>query len=223
MSSPEVKDGMARLGINTENALGVHMTCLKSLAMESGRDHALALSLWDTGIHEARIVAAWVDDPKLVTEAQMDRWVAGFNSWDLCDHVCWTLFDKTPYAYKKCHEWAADDREYVRRAGFAMMAGLAIHDKIAPDSAFMEFFPLILKGASDERHMVKKAVNWALRQAGKRNLALNAAALEVAEEIQGIGSSTAKWIASDAIRELKSNAVQARLKKWDARKKARPR
>jgi 3-methyladenine DNA glycosylase AlkD len=153
----------------------------------------------------------------------MDRWVAGFNSWDLCDHVCWTLFDKSPYAYRKCLEWAADDREYVKRAGFATMAGLALHDKKAPDSAFMEFFPLILKGASDERHMVKKAVNWALRQAGKRNLALNAAALEVAEEIQGIGSSTAKWIASDAIRELKSNAVQARLKKWDARKKARPR
>jgi 3-methyladenine DNA glycosylase AlkD len=219
MSSPEVKEGMVKLGIDIENALGVHVTPVKSLAAELGRDHALALALWDTGIHEARIIAAWVDDPEQVTEAQMDRWVADFYSWDLCDHICWTLFDKTPYAYKKAIDWAADEREYVKRAGFATMAGLAIHDKKAPDSAFIEFFPLIVQGASDDRHMVKKAVNWALRQTGKRNLALNAAALKAAEEIKAAGTGTAKWIASDAIRELKSDAVQARLKKWDARKK----
>jgi 3-methyladenine DNA glycosylase AlkD len=220
-SSPEVKEGMVRLGIKTENALGVHTTRLKNIAGGLEQDHALALALWDTGIHEARIIAAWVDDPRQVTEAQMDNWAAGFNSWDLCDHMCWTLFDKTPYAYKKCLEWAGDDREYVKRAGFAMMAGLAIHDKKAPDETFVQFFHLIVNGASDERPMVKKAVNWALRQTGKRNLALNAAAVAVAEDIKQIGNGTARWIANDAIRELKSDAVRARLEKWDARKRTR--
>jgi 3-methyladenine DNA glycosylase AlkD len=220
LSSPEVKGGMARLGICAENALGVHTTAMKRLAGEIGQDHTLALALWDTGIHEARIVAAWIDDPRQVSEAQMDRWASGFNSWDLCDHTCWTLFDKTPYAYEKCLEWAGDGREYVRRAGFALMAGLAVHDKKSPDDAFMRFFPAIAGGASDERNMVKKSVSWALRQIGKRSLALNAAAVSVAEDIKRTGSSPAKWVASDAIRELKSDAVRARLKKWDAKKKA---
>ncbi|MGA9141595.1 MAG: DNA alkylation repair protein [Methanocella sp.] len=220
LSSPDAKAGMNRVGIRLENALGVDTTSLKRLATEIGRDHALALALWDTGIYEAMTIAVWIDDPAQVTEEQMDRWAADFKSWDLCDHACFTLFDKTPYGFKKCREWAADDREYVKRAGFAMMAGLAIHDKKSPDETIAEFFPLIVKGASDERHMVKKAVSWALRQTGKRNLALNAAALAVAEEIKNIGGGSARWIASDATRELKSDAVRARLEKWDAKKKA---
>ena len=141
---------------------------------------------------------------------------------DLCDHTCWTLFDKTPFAYKKCFDWADDDREYVKRSGFAMMAGLAIHDKKAPDEAFMPFFPLIVKGASDERNMVKKAVSWALRQTGKRNLALNAAAVTVAEEIKRIDCGPARWIANDALRELRSDAVQARWKSGTPGKRPEP-
>ncbi len=225
LSSPDVKAGMNRVGIYVENAIGVDTTSLKRLATEIGlrQDHALALALWDTGIYEAMTIAVWIDDPGQVTEGQMDRWAADFGSWDLCDHACFTLFDRTPYAYKKCLEWAEDDREYVKRAGFAMMAGLAIHDRKSPDGAFMQFFPLIRKGASDERHMVKKAVSWALRQTGKRNIALNLAALAVAEEIRHIGSGSARWIASDVTRELKSDAVRTRLEKWDAKKKARSR
>lgn len=225
ISAPEAIAGMNRVGIRLDNALGVDTTTLKHLAMEIGRDHALALALWDTGIYEAMTIAVWIDDPGQVTEEQMDRWAADFASWDLCDHACFTLFDKTAYAYKKCLEWAEDEadgaigREYVKRAGFAMMAGLAIHDKKAPDEAFIQFFPLIMKAASDNRHMVKKAVSWALRQTGKRNLALNAAALAVAEEIKQMGCSSARWIASDVTKDLKSEAVRARLEKWDARKR----
>ncbi|HEY3273819.1 MAG TPA: DNA alkylation repair protein [Methanocella sp.] len=223
ISSPEVKDGMVKLGINVEKALGVDTTRLKNIAGELGKDHVLALALWDTGIHEARIIAAWIGDPRQLTEEQMDRWVTDFDSWDLCDHTCWTLFDKTPFAYKKCLEWASDDREYVKRSGFVMMAALAIHDKNAPDETFLQFFPFIVKGASDERNMVKKAVSWALRQTGKRNLALNRAAVAVAEEIKQIDCGPARRAAIDVLRELRSDAVQARLEKWDARKKERSR
>jgi 3-methyladenine DNA glycosylase AlkD len=219
VSSTEVKDGMVKLGINTEKALGVHTARMKEISQEIGQDHGLAAALWDTGIHEARIIAVSIDDPRQVTETQMDRWAADFNSWDLCDHACWYLFDKTPFAHKKCLEWALDDREYVRRAGFAMMASLAIHDKKAPDEAFAQFFPHIVRGALDERHLVKKAVSWALRQIGKRNLTLNAAAMTVAEEIRQIGCTSARWIAGDVTGDLKSDAVRARLEKWDARKK----
>ncbi len=222
LSSPDVKPGMNRVGIHVENVIGVDTTSLKRLAVEIGlrQNHPLALALWDTGIYEAMTVAVWIDDPERVTEDQMDRWAADFRSWDLCDHACFTLFDKTPYAYKKCLEWAENDREYVKRAGFALMAGLAVHDKKAPDSTFMQFFPLIVKGASDERPMVKKAVSWALRQTGKRNLALNAAAVAVAEEMKRTGSGPVRWVASDALRDLKSKAVRNRLEKWDAKKKA---
>ncbi len=222
LSAPDAITGMNRVGIYVENAIGVDTTSLKRLATEIGlrRNHDLALALWDTGIYEAMTIAVWIDDPGQVTEGQMDRWAADFGSWDLCDHACFTLFDRSPYAYKKCLEWAEDEREYVKRAGFAMMAGLAIHDKKSPDEAFVQFFPLIVKGASDKRHMVKKAVSWALRQTGKRNLALNAAAVAVAEEMKRSGCGPAKWIASDALRDLKSDAVHARLEKWEAKKMA---
>lgn len=221
LSGPAARDGMAKVGINAERALGVDTTRLRSIAKVIGKDHGLALALWDTGIHEARIIAAWVDDPGLVTEEQMDTWVLDFNSWDICDHTCWTLFDKTPFAYPKCLEWADDGREYVKRAGFVMMASLAVHDKKASDTKFLTFFPAIVKCATDERNFVKKGVSWALRQIGKRNLALNMAAIGLAYELGSQESGAARWIAADARRELCSAGIKSRLIKWDARRQAK--
>lgn len=213
LSDPSNKDGMARFGINVSNALCISMPALRKLAKEIGKDHALALALWETEIHEARILAALVDDPKQVTEAQMDHWVAGFDSWDVCDGCCSSLFDKTKFAYDKCFEWSRDDREFVKRAGFTMMATLAVHDKKAGDATFNRFFPVILKGSTDERNFVRKAVNWALRQIGKRNLSLNKEAIAVGNEMKTIDSKSARWIASDALRELQGEAVQKKLNK----------
>ena len=173
----------------------------------------LALALWEADIHEARILASLIDVPKLVTEAQMDHWVSGFDSWDVCDQCCSNLFDKTKFAYDKCFEWSRDDREFVKRAGFTMMATLAVHDKKADNAAFKRFFPVILKGSTDERNFVRKAVNWALRQIGKRNLDLNKEAIAVSNEMKAIDSKSARWIANDALRELQSDAVQQKLNK----------
>lgn len=196
--------GMARFGINPKNTLGISIPTLRALAKKIGKDHRLAAELWQTGIHEARLLAGFIDDYKQVTDQQMERWVKAFDSWDICDLVCSNLFDKTPLPYKKAREWAVRKEEFVRRAGFVMMACLAVHDKKAPDEKFKPFFPLIKKYSTDERNFVKKAVNWALRQIGKRNKTLNVQALKVGEEIVKIDSPAAKWIARDAIRELKS-------------------
>jgi len=211
MSVPSNKDGMARFGINVSNALGISMPKMRQLGKDIGKDHLLALALWDSNIHEARILASLVDDPKQVTESQMDRWAADFESWDVCDQCCSNLFDKTKFAHDKCFEWAKDEREFVKRAGFAMMATLAVHDKKADDAAFKSFFPVILEGSTDERNFVRKAVNWALRQIGKRNLNLNKEAIAVGNEMKAIDSKSARWIASDALRELQSEAVQQKL------------
>lgn len=211
MSDPSNKEGMARFGINVSNALCISMPALRKLAKETGKDHALALALWETDIHEARILAALVDDPKQVTEAQMDHWVAGFDSWDVCDGCCSSLFDKTKFAYDKCFEWSHDEREFVKRAGYTMMATLAVHDKKADDAAFRRFFPDILRGSTDERNFVRKAVNWALRQIGKRNPSLNKEAIAVGNEMKAIDSKSARWIAGDALRELNSEAVQHKI------------
>jgi len=210
-ASPEDLAGMARFGINTENAFGVSIPTLRRIAKDIGRDHALALGLWETGIHDARLLACFIDEPELVTAAQMDAWVKGFDSWDLCDQCCSNLFDKTKYAGKKILEWAEDDREFVRRAGFVLMACIAVHDKDAGDGTFLAFLPLIKKASTDRRNYVKKAVNWALRQIGKRNLSLNKAAVDTANEILKIDSKAAKWIASDAIRELEGPVLLKRL------------
>ncbi len=213
MSDPSNKDGMERFGINVSNALCISMPAIRTLAKETGKDHALALALWDTGIHEAMIMATLVDDYRQVTEGQMDKWVADFDSWDVCDQCCSNLFDKTRFAHDKCFEWARDEREFVKRAGFTMMATLAVHDKKADDAAFKSFFPVILKGSTDERNFVRKAVNWALRQIGKRNINLNKEAIAVGNEMKTIDSKSARWIASDALRELQSEAVQQKFKK----------
>jgi len=204
--------GMQQFGINTESALGISMPALRELAREIGKDHALADQLWEAGIHESRILACLIDNPREVTERQMDRWVSDFNSWDLCDQCCGNLFDKTKFAYSKALEWSGRDEEFVKRAGFAMMASLAVHDKRADDDAFEPFFPRIISEAADDRNYVKKAVNWALRQIGKRNRALHKRAIAVAKELQEIDSPAARWIASDALRELTSNKVQQRLR-----------
>lgn len=213
MSDPSNKAGMARFGINVSNALCISMPALRKFARETGKDHALALALWDTDIHEARIMAGLVDIPGQVTAAQMDRWVADFDSWDVCDQCCSNLFDKTPFAYDKCFEWSKDKREFVKRAGFVMMATLAVHDKKACDEEFLQFFPVILRESGDERNFVRKAVNWALRQIGKRNFELNKKAIALCNELKCLDSKSARWIAGDALRELNSDVVQQKLKK----------
>jgi len=209
---PKAVEGMARFGISSEGTLGLSVPYLRSLAKRIGRDHVLAEGLWASGIHEAKILAALVDDPRMVTESQMEKWVAGFDSWDVCDGCCGDLFDRTPFAHAKALEWAGREEEFVKRAGYVLMAELAVHDKKAPDASFIEFFESIEVGSMDQRNFVKKSVNWAIRQIGKRNLKLNGAALKLAKRIAKKESPSAKWVASDAIRELTSKAVQRRLR-----------
>lgn len=204
--------GMARYGIRSAKVLGISVTKLRAIAKRLGRDQALAEALWRSGILEARIMASLIGDPALVTEPLMESWVKDFDSWAVCDGCCCNLFDKTKFAWRKALEWSRRDEEYVRRAGYAIMAALAVHDKRAGNGKFLRFLPAIKRGATDERNFVKKAVNWALRQIGKRNRALNRAAIETAREIRQMQSRSARWIAADALRELESDAVQLRLK-----------
>ncbi|MEL7671230.1 DNA alkylation repair protein [Methanobacterium sp.] len=213
LSNPEDVKGMARFGIKHTKTYGVRMPELRRIAKTAGKDHDLAEKLWDAGYGETKILAGLIEDPKMVTESQMENWVAGFDSWDVCDQCCINLFRKTPFAYKKVFEWSTREEEFVKRAAFAMIAVLAVHDKKADDEKFEEFFPLIIRESVDNRNFVKKAVNWALRQIGKRNLNLNKRTVEIAEEISTIDSKSAKWIAADAIRELTSEKVHERLKK----------
>jgi len=210
LSDPKAVEGMARFGINPKNTYGVSIPNLRSMAKKIGRNHVLAQQLWSSGIHEARILAGMVDAPEMVTEEQMEQWVKDFDSWDVCDQCCSNLFDKTNFAHQKAAEWSRRREEFVKRAGFVLMAALSVHDKKAKDEAFMKFLPIIKRESTDDRNFVRKAVNWALRQIGKRNATLNRAAIKTAEEIQKIESKSAKWIASDALRELTSEAVQKR-------------
>ncbi len=211
LSNPEAVEGMARFGINPKMTLGVSIPHLRQIAKDIGKNHKLALNLWETGIHEARILAGMIDEPDYVSEKQIEKWAGDFDSWDVCDQVCMNLFKKSPVAYKKAVEWSKRDKEFVKRAGFALMAVLAVGDKKAGDDKFTKFFPYIKKESTDSRNYVKKAVNWALRQIGKRNLNLNKMAVKVGEEIYNIDSKSAKWIASDALRELKNEKVLRRL------------
>jgi 3-methyladenine DNA glycosylase AlkD len=213
LGSERDRQGMARYGINTTQAYGVSIYKLRPLAKEIGTDHRLALALWRTGVHEARMLAVFIDDPARVTGTQMERWAKGFDSWDLCDQVSTSLFDQTALAWTKAVEWSRRPEEFVRRAGFAMMAGLAVHDKAAADAAFLDLLPAIAAAAGDDRNFVKKAVNWALRNIGKRNLRLNRAALAACKTIAAQGTRSARWIAADARRELESPKVQARLRR----------
>lgn len=211
LSDPDAVAGMARYGIKPERALGISIPKLRKLAGELRGDHALALELWASGVHEARILAGMVDDPALVSERQMEEWTSDFDSWDLCDQVCMNLYWLTPYAYDKCFEWSEREEEFVRRAAFALMARIAWTDRKATDAEIEKFLPVIVRAATDERNFVKKAVNWALRQIGKRDLPLNKRAIETALEIQRMDSRSARWIAADALKELTGDAVQARL------------
>ena len=213
MAEPERKKGMARVGISTDSAYGIAVPKLREMAKEIGKNHDLALELWKTGNHEARMLAGFIGEPTRVTEKLMEQWVQDFDSWDICDQVVSNLFDRTPWAYAKAMEWSEREEEFVKRAGFAMMASLAVHDKKAPDAVFMGLFKFIAQATDDDRNFVKKAVNWALRGIGKRNLALNEMALANAYAIAEFPFKSAQWIAKDAIRELSSEAVQERLRK----------
>jgi len=207
LSNPKNVEGMTRFGINPENTFGISIPDLRKLAKQIGKDHNLALQLWKSGYHEARILAGMIDVPELVTEAQMDSWIKDFNSWDLCDQVCMNLFGNTIFAFEKAIEWTKLKPEFEKRAGFALMAVLAWHDKKEDDKKFLKFLPYIKSAATDERNYVKKAVNWALRQIGKRSLSLREQSKKLAEDIirSYPNSKSAKWIARDAIRELTRN------------------
>jgi 3-methyladenine DNA glycosylase AlkD len=210
-ANPASLPEMARYGINPENALGVRIGCLQAIARRTGRDHDLAQALWDTGIREARILAAYVAEPDRVTKSMMNRWARDFDSWDVCDQVCANLFDRTPFAPQKAVEWSARRHTFVKRAGFVLMATLAVHDKSAADNDFLAYLPIVAREAGDDRNYVKKAVNWALRQIGKRNRRLHAAALETAAEIEAQDTRSARWIARDAIRELTAPRTLKRI------------
>lgn len=212
LGDPKAVEGMARFGITAKCVYGVSVPELRKMAKEIGKDQKLALKLWDHESRETRILAAMVGESEIVSEKQMDMWVEGFDSWEVCDQAIMNLFEKTTYAYQKAFEWYKRDEEFVSRAGFVMMARLAVSDKKAGDDQFTQFFPCIKEKSLDERNYVKKAVNWALRQIGKRNLNLNTKAVKLGEEIGLSDSKSAKWIATDALLGLKSEAVLERLK-----------
>jgi 3-methyladenine DNA glycosylase AlkD len=212
MANPENVAGMKRFGINPQGTLGISIYHLRPLAKEIGVDHALAQELWQSGIHEAHILAAYIDDPNQVDDAQLESWVRDFDSWDVCDQVCSSLFDRTPFAWDKAVAWSEREEEFVKRAGFVLMAALASHAKKAPDERFFLFFEIILREACDERNFVKKAVNWALRGIGKRSRCLNGKAIETAQRMAEMPCRAARWNAKDALRELTNPKTQARLK-----------
>lgn len=209
----KAREGMSRFGINTDRAFGVSIPVLRGIAKKTGRNRELALRLWASGYHEARILASMVDVPEEVATKQMDDWTAEFNSWDLCDQVIQNLFEKTSCALSKAYEWCEREEEFVKRAGFVMIARLAVSDKTAADKMFLDMFPALEKGALDERNFVKKAVNWAVRQIGKRNAFLNRKAIRLAKKLARINSRPARWIAQNTLQELESEQVQARLRK----------
>ncbi len=212
--------GMARYGISGDGTLGVSVPLLRGIERETRAArradppaaHALAAALWASGIHEARILASLIDVPVLVTTEQAETWVADLDSWDVCDLLCNNLLCKTPFAYEKAEEWAGAAPEFVKRAGFVVMCALAVHDKAAGNEPFLHFLALVEREAADERTFVKKAVNWALRQIGKRNGYLNAAAVVVGLRLRDSGSRAARWVASDALRELRDERILSRIR-----------
>jgi len=215
LSNPTKKnlEGMARFGIRPRTKmLCISMPNLRKLAKKIGKDHDLAIKLWDLKIHDARILAGLIDEPDKVTEDQMEKWVNDFDSWDICDSVCGNLFDKTKFAYKKIGQWAKREEEYVKRTPFTLLAWLSVHDKKAKDEKFIKYFPIIKKAAIDDRNFVKKAVNWAIRQIGKRNKHLNKKAVKLSNEIKRINSKAARWIASNALLELTDKKIVKRIK-----------
>lgn len=212
LADPAAVQGMARFGIRAKNVYGVSLPNLRKIASETGKNQDLSLQLWRWESRETRILAAMTGEPEAVTEKQMESWVREFDSWEICDQVIMNLFKKTGHSYPKAIEWSSREEEFVKRAGFVLMACLALSDKRAPDSEFCRFFPLLKKGSEDGRNYVKKAVSWAIRQIGKRNRNLNTESISLSEEIRATNIKSARWIAADALRELKSAAVQKRLK-----------
>jgi 3-methyladenine DNA glycosylase AlkD len=204
-------EGMARFGIRSKKICGVSKPKMDEIARAIGKNHDLGLKLWQTGIHDARLLGMLISEPELVTAAQMERWVRDFDNWDVCDGTCCHLFVDAKPAWAKAFSWSKRRKEFAKRAGFALGAFLAIHDKAAADVPFRRFLKVIEREAWDDRNFVRKAANWALRNIGKRNHRLNRAAIESAERIRQGGTRTGRWIAADALRELKSDAVQRRL------------
>ncbi len=211
LADPTRLAGMARYGIGTDSAYGVTVADLRGVARELGRDHGLAAALWHSGVHEARILASLVDDAALVDDEQFERWAADFASWDLCDQVCQNLFRYAPPAWTKAVEWTRRPELFVKRAGFCLMAGLAVADKQADDDPFAALLEPLAAGADDDRPLVRKGASWALRAIGKRSLPLNARAVETALRLQSADGRGARWVGADALRELRSEAVQRRL------------
>lgn len=206
--------GLARYGIVTKaKVLGISMGTLQGFAKKLGKDHALALALWKSTVYEAQMVAVYVDDPAAVTRAQMNAWAASFDNWATCDTACFALFDRSPLAWDRARQWASSPREFVKRAGFALMASLALHDKAAPDSKFTPFLPRIEQGARDDRNFVKKGVSWALRGIGRRSPALHRRALATAKRLAASDEPAARWVGKDAFRELSGPGVKAALAK----------
>jgi 3-methyladenine DNA glycosylase AlkD len=211
-SSKRTRDGMARYGLPSDNALGVPVGTIQQLAKQLGRNNELSDALWKTGVYEARLLACFVGEPARVTPAQMDRWCREFDNWGVCDTACFHLFDRTPHAWRKVVQWGRRRDEFERRAGFVLLACLAAHDKEADDQAFSRLLPFIERGAADDRNFVKKGVNWALRHVGRRSAALNAAAVTVARRLASSPEPAPRWVGKDALRELTSPKVTARLK-----------
>jgi 3-methyladenine DNA glycosylase AlkD len=219
LKNPRNIEGMARFGIRPKSKVfGISIPELRKIAKEIKKDlsaqtsHNLAMKLFGSGIHEARLLAGFIAESEKLTEQEIEKWVKTFDSWDIVDQVCGNLFDKSKIAVKKISEFAKRDAEFEKRVAFALIAALSVHNKKMRDEEFLKFFPLIKKASTDERNFVKKAVNWALRQIGKRNKNLNKETLKLAKEIQEIGSKSSKWIAKDAIRELESEKIKSRLK-----------
>jgi 3-methyladenine DNA glycosylase AlkD len=210
-ASPANLDGMARFGMAIDKRLGISVPVMRQIARQAGKNHQLALKLWQTGYAEARIVASMVAVPEQLTDEQIESWVKGINSWDVCDQFCMNLLWRVSFARQKIAQWARREEEFVKRAAYALIACLAWHDKTAADREFLQLLTIIKQGATDERNFVRKAVNWALRGIGKRSVRLNKAAIKTAKEIQRIDSKAARWIAADALRELERAAVQRRL------------
>jgi 3-methyladenine DNA glycosylase AlkD len=205
------RDGMARYAIRADKVFGVSVADLQRLAKRVGRDHALAGALWDTGWYEARMLTGFVDEPERVSAAQMDRWARDFDNWAICDHLCFHLFDRTPHAWRKIEQWSRRRDEFVKRAGFALLAAVALHDKQAGDERFLRSLDLIVQEADDDRNFVKKGVSWALRAVGRRTPALNRAAVATARRLAATDDAGARWVGKDALRELTSPAVQRRV------------
>ncbi|HNX48355.1 MAG TPA: DNA alkylation repair protein [Methanomassiliicoccales archaeon] len=212
MSDRSRLEGMSRYGIRVDHALGVSMPEMRNLAKTIGKDHGLAMDLWRSGVHEARIMAGLLADPMQLTEDQMEEMVGDLHSWDVCDQCCSNLFSRSPLGLRKALEWSARDAEFQKRAGFATMAALAVHRKELLEDDLLLLLEAVVRESHDDRNFVRKAVNWALRQIGKRDLRMNALAISAAERIEAKGDRASRWVASDALRELRSEAVQERLK-----------